>query len=236
MGLVGQDDVGNVYRLRDGVFDIDGPGMTSISTETSPTPLETLTVELAAGNYDILLNDGWRLERWDPMTDETLDVVATLTSENPASTLITGTETSTVVFSFLVPDAGPVTLGDGDLVIDIDVDVQDPAPEVVVCDPLTADCAAAEACYPYSEPEDPLLQFGCFPVAIEGGLYEACEFINGCSSGFSCLGSAVHNSCDFAEPGCCLPYCDVSAPSCGAGEFCQSAEAEDPDIGFCVSA
>lgn len=183
-----------------------------------------------------MLNDGWRLERWDPITDDTLDVVATLTSVNPASALVTGTETSTVVFSFLVPDAGPVTLGDGDLVIDIDVDVEDVPADVVVCDPLTADCAAGEACYGYTDPDEPLLQFGCFPVAIEGGQYQACEFINSCGSGLACWSSAVHDSCDGGEPGCCLPYCDVSAPSCGAGEFCQGVGAEDPDVGFCASA
>ncbi len=236
MGVVGQDDLGNIYRLRDGVFDIDGPETTSVSTETSPIPLEALTVELAAGNYDITLNDGWQLERWDPITDESLDVVATLVSENPASALVTGTETSTAVFSFVVPDAGPVTLGDGDLEIEIDVDIEDPVPDVVTCDPLSAACVAGEGCYPYTDaPEDPL-QFGCFPVAVEGGLYDVCEFINTCASGLSCWSSTIHNSCDVGEAGCCLPFCDVSAPTCAAGDVCLSVGAEDADAGVCTSA
>ncbi len=233
MGVVGQDDDGNIYRLRDGVFDIDGPEVVSVSTETNPMSQETLNVELAAGNYDILLNDGWRLERWDPITDSTLDVMATLTSVNPASALVTGTETSSVVFTFLVPDAGPVTLGDGDLEIDIDVDIENPLPELTICDPLLPACGVDESCYPVqTAPEDPFV-FACAPVAGTAALYEACDFVNGCETGLFCIDPSLNTNCGGGGAGCCLQYCDVSAPDCGAGESCMTFNAEDPNVGLC---
>ncbi|MCR9164961.1 MAG: hypothetical protein ACE37F_30540 [Nannocystaceae bacterium] len=229
MGVVGQDGAGQIYRLRDGVFDIDGPEAVSVSTESSPISLETLDVELAAGSYDVTLGGGWRLERWDPISDATLDVAATLTSANPATVLVTGTETTSVVFTFSVPDAGPVTLGDGELEIDIEVDVDDPGGELTPCDPLSPACAPGEGCYPVGG--DPVA-FGCAPIYDEAGLHEPCEFVNGCSAGLFCSDPSLNTSCP-PDLGCCLQYCDVSSPACGAGEFCLGFGAENPDIGVC---
>ncbi len=45
-----------------------------------------------------------------------------------------------------------------------------------------------------------------------GGVFEPCEFINGCDAGLSCVGAERLDICD--APGCCTPYCDLNAPVC----------------------
>ncbi len=224
MGVVGQDGGGLYYRLRDAVFAIEGPMSTAVGTEENPTT-DVISVELPAGAYEVLLEDGWRLERWDPITDATLAVDATLTSGNPASTVVSGSETSTVVFVFEVPDAGPVVLGDGDLEIDIDVET---TPPLTTCDPLVQDCANGEGCYPTTD--------GAF-CAPSGDvpLYGACTFLNACSGGHTCVLSSANVNCNPSSEGCCVALCSVSFPSCSGFEICASLDIENPEVGVCAS-
>ena len=226
MGVVGQDDNGLYYRLRDATFQVVGPDSLTVSTEFNPT-VDVFELTLAAGPYDVELEDGWRLERWDPITDSTLDVAATLVSENPASTVVSGSETAGVVFVFDVPDAGPVVLGDGDLTIDIDVNVN---PTQVACDPLVQDCPGGQGCYP-----DFVEGYFC-ANSLGAPLYGECQFINDCSAGLVCVNSSANTSCNPGVEGCCLQFCNVSFPACpGFLETCISLEIGDPNIGLCAA-
>jgi hypothetical protein len=222
MGVVGQDGDGLFYRLRDATFEIDGPESTAFSTESNPTT-DVISLELAAGSYDVLLADGWRLERWDPISDAALDVDATLVSDNPATALVSGSETVGVVFEFDVPDVGPVVLGDGDLEIDIDVNV-----EAEPCDPLVQDCDSGLGCYFDNE------GYSC-QTAGSVGLYDECEFANSCTPGLLCAQPFANSNCNEAHIGCCVAFCSVAAPGCDASEDCVSMGVGDPDIGVCLT-
>ena len=140
MGLIGSDVEGNLYRLRDGTFTILGPPDASVSTEDGPDPVETLLVGVPAGAYTVGLEDGWRVERWDPTTDTTQDVAALLTSANPVGADVMAEITTPVVFTFFVDGAGPVPMGDGG--IEIDVSFSDECAQIT--DPAT--CDGFESC------------------------------------------------------------------------------------------
>ena len=220
MGVLGEDGEGNTYRLRDGVFDIAGPDPATASTEDSVDPVDTLSVVLGAGNYSVTLADGWRLERFDPTTGDSLEVAAELTSDNPVDVLLNGGGATLVTYTFFVADAGPVTLGDGTLEIDIDVDT--PAG---ICDPAVQDCLAGEGCYPFSQ--NGAIEFLCaasFGVALGG----ECEFVNECAPGLLCAADPV-----CASASCCLALCNTADNICPGPEACYPLDASSPEIGYC---
>src|SRR5688572_8917548 len=84
VGLMGQGPSGQFYRLRDGVFTVAG---TSLSTESVPDDEATIATILDAGEYDVLLQDGWRVERL-VAGGNFVGVEATLASDNPAEATI----------------------------------------------------------------------------------------------------------------------------------------------------
>jgi hypothetical protein len=225
MGVVGQDDAGLYYRLRDATFQVQGPDSFTVDTEFNPTT-DVFSLTVSAGPYDVVLEDGWRIERWDPISDATLDVPATLISENPVSTVVSGSETASVVFVFNVPDAGPVVLGPGDLEIDIDIET---TPPLIACDPLVQDCPGGQGCYP-----DFVDGYLC---ANAGGIgvYGECQFINDCAPNLACVNSSANSSCNQAVEGCCIAFCDVSFPSCPGLETCISLGIGDPNVGLCAA-
>ncbi len=107
------------------------------------------------------------------------------------------------------------------------------------CNPLTQDeCAPGQACYPLYE------SLHCAPDASgEGGApLSECEFINACDPGTACVDPALSEACSPDAAGCCLPWCDLSAPACPGEMVCMPwfEEGEPPPgsetVGLCVDA
>ena len=99
------------------------------------------------------------------------------------------------------------------------------------CDPLAQDCGAGRGCYRVDG------NYLCAPDASGdgGGLLEPCEYLNACDPGFVCVTTSV---CE-GQPGCCAPFCSLSAPDCPAGRTCVPAlePGTEPiglsDVGIC---
>lgn len=85
------------------------------------------------------------------------------------------------------------------------------------CDPLIQDCNSGELCIPNMN------GFICVLDASgdAGQAFDACEYANACDPGLVCLGPEYAAECDPMAPGCCIPLCDTSAPTCpGQGQEC----------------
>lgn len=89
-----------------------------------------------------------------------------------------------------------------------------------ICDPLVEQpCPEGEGCYPSND------QFACIPDASGpklGGLFESCEFVNGCDAGLMCANPGFVGVCEAGAGGCCTSYCDVSSPECPKPTSCFS--------------
>ncbi|MBN1653098.1 MAG: VCBS repeat-containing protein, partial [Deltaproteobacteria bacterium] len=126
MSLVGSSASGKKYRLRNATFDISGASQASISTDDN-SPAESMSVELVPGNYQVLLQPNWRLER-EEQDGSCSPVEAALESDNPQAFIIVAEQTTSVRFRFkvngdvVIMDKGQVTIG-----IDIDDTQQDAA-------------------------------------------------------------------------------------------------------------
>src|SRR5688572_33299451 len=59
INLVGQGTSGQVYRLRDATFNVDGPAPTVWNTEDDPDRM-TLSADVPVGAYQVTLAPGWR--------------------------------------------------------------------------------------------------------------------------------------------------------------------------------
>ncbi|MDC0722892.1 ribulose phosphate epimerase [Nannocystis bainbridge] len=87
------------------------------------------------------------------------------------------------------------------------------------CDPLLQDCAGSDLCLPNPADEG----FVCVLDASgdAGVAFDPCEFANACDKGLTCQDPGFATECDSSALGCCLPYCDITAPDCpGAGQEC----------------
>jgi len=86
------------------------------------------------------------------------------------------------------------------------------------CDPLLFldACPEGEGCYPYNS------TFFCTAdgTAEGGAVFDACEFVNACDPGNVCINPAAAQACDQDGTGCCLPWCDLSAPNCPGETTC----------------
>lgn len=119
VALKGTSAQGVSYRLRSGTFDITGPSMVTVSTEDE-LDAASIEVDLKPGEYSVALVTGWSMER--EAEDGTLErVAAVLTSSDSQMFTIEEAKTANVRFRFRVTD-DVVELGDGTLVIGIDVD------------------------------------------------------------------------------------------------------------------
>lgn len=88
-------------------------------------------------------------------------------------------------------------------------------PQCSPLDPLF--CAEGEGCYPVDD------RFVCAPDAsgpTDGDLFEGCEFINACTAGLACMNPGLSPMCPANAGGCCLPFCDLSSPTCPEGTQC----------------
>ena len=105
------------------------------------------------------------------------------------------------------------------------------------CDPLPpASCPEGDGCYPIQD------AFICAPDASgkDGGLFEPCEYINGCEAGLICgAPENVGDLCGVDAPGCCVPPCNLEAPSCPPMTTCIPYFEDEqippgyPAIGMC---
>jgi len=98
-------------------------------------------------------------------------------------------------------------------------------PCLVSCDPLGDDCDADQTCV--SSSGGP---FSCTPQGA-GQYGESCRFLNACEAGLGCFMPAP-SVCEGGGSGCCLPYCDVTAPDCPDGLACVPFFSEDPPEGL----
>lgn len=104
------------------------------------------------------------------------------------------------------------------------------------CDPLAQDCAGDDLCLPSGD------GFLCVLDASgeEGQAFDACEYGNACDAGLYCVDAVYGKECDANAAGCCLPFCDTTAPECpGAGQSCiawydaQQAPPGFETVGIC---
>ncbi|PCC66725.1 hypothetical protein SAMN02745121_00544 [Nannocystis exedens] len=89
-----------------------------------------------------------------------------------------------------------------------------------MCDPLLQDCQGGDLCIPNPMNPD---SFICVLDASgeEGQEFDVCEYANACDPGLYCLGPELASECDPMAAGCCLAFCDISAPECtGANAEC----------------
>lgn len=87
------------------------------------------------------------------------------------------------------------------------------------CDPLAQDCPDAGLCLvnPMSTGFECVLDAS----GAEGQLFDPCEYANACDPGLFCADPALAVECDPQLAGCCLPFCDLSSPTCTAeGAVC----------------
>jgi len=91
-----------------------------------------------------------------------------------------------------------------------------------MCDPLLQNCTGGDLCIP--NPMD-ANSFICVLDASgeEGQEFDPCEYANACDPGLYCMSSELATECDPMSSGCCLAFCDTTAPECaGANAECVS--------------
>lgn len=104
------------------------------------------------------------------------------------------------------------------------------------CDPLSPDCEGDELCVQMDA------AFMCVPT-VEGteqlGLGEPCAGALSCQLGLACLSLSL-TGCTGA-PGCCVAFCDLTAPDCPDGLSCVPVDSDPApgcydEVGVCVEA
>ena len=118
LNLVGQAPSGTIYRLRDAVVTVTGPGSTQVfNTEDDPNRT-SLSANVATGDYAALLSPGFRVERIQGMSATTVD--AELITPNPATFTVFAEQRTTVPLRFRVA-AEDVDMAQGyDIVLEIE--------------------------------------------------------------------------------------------------------------------
>lgn len=117
--LTGTSSNGTIFRLRNAVFGIAGAEDRTVSSEDFLGE-EAVVVDLAPGDYEVLLSGNWYLER--ALTSGGFTVIdADLQSEPRVPFTIAESQTTGVVYSFRWGD-DIVVLGDGTLSIGVELD------------------------------------------------------------------------------------------------------------------
>jgi hypothetical protein len=100
LNLVGQAPSGAIYRLRDAVVTVTGPGSIKVfNTEDDPSRTE-LSASVATGTYSAQLRDGWRIEHVEGASSTTLP--ATLLTGNPQTFTVAAEQRTSVPLRFRV--------------------------------------------------------------------------------------------------------------------------------------
>jgi len=108
---------GQLYRLRDASFVIEGPTPLVLDVEEA-LDQTLLSAPLVVGSYELTLHGEWFLERLD--TSGPVRVDATLVSANPVHFEIEASATRAITLSFTTA-AGAVSFEQGTLAVGIDV-------------------------------------------------------------------------------------------------------------------
>jgi alpha-tubulin suppressor-like RCC1 family protein len=109
---------GVAFQLQGAHFDVNGPEHVTLTADSSDA--ESLRTSLSTGDYEILLQEGWRLARQAQPGAVFEPVSAQLISANPTSFRILDGETTAVSYVFRVDEA-VVQLGQGNLDLGIRV-------------------------------------------------------------------------------------------------------------------
>lgn len=89
------------------------------------------------------------------------------------------------------------------------------------CDPLAQDCPAGQSCSPNWGTDGQEFVCKAEYSGDEGQEFDPCWASNTCDPGLICWSSTLATECDLASEGCCLPFCDLTDPTCnGAGAEC----------------
>ncbi|MBV1857719.1 MAG: hypothetical protein KUG77_04845 [Nannocystaceae bacterium] len=221
MGVAGEDVDGNYYRLRYGSIEVSGPTFIFLDTELEPGTTEYITADVPTGDYTLLLQPGWAVEQWDPISDVAVPIEARLISDNPASATVSELSTTLVTYTFYVEGVGPISLGDGGLAVDVDFDPTPP-----VCDPNVQSCANGMSCVlvDFDTPA-----FECGPEGLSSP-YSPCYGAFDCEMDHACAPDTENFHCGLFGTDCCIPMCDLSAPACPNGESCLAL---DGTTGIC---
>ncbi len=87
------------------------------------------------------------------------------------------------------------------------------------CDPLAQDCNGGDLCIPDAFGDKFICVLDASPDT--GQAFDPCEFVNTCDPGLMCADPAFAKECDPMAAGCCLPFCDLTMPTCpGDGLTC----------------
>lgn len=201
----------HVYRLR-GSIEIYGQYYSDWIYTSDET---VLTRNLPAGEYVAYLY-GYELDRLDEESGDWVRVGAQLVSDYYQYFSIQHQATTTIAFAFET-DGVLVTVGTGQLVIDVDVNEVPP-----VCTVFGDDCAYEGT--------------WCAPPALTGNPL-ACISAGDTEPGASCASPAectANSSCfDFGDGAVCAALCapDDFGEECAGGGICTEA---DPTYGVCV--
>jgi len=175
--LVGQAPSGAVYRLRDATITVQGPTSTKVwSTEDDPNRT-SLAANVVTGGYTALLAPGWRLERVEGPSTQT--VPAELVSPNPSAFTVEALARTPVPLSFRAFEE-QIDMGQG---YEIVLEVEECTLHDVCGDGLDNDCDGAVDC------ADSDCVMACAAVCGDGiiGNGEQCDdgntaSLDGCSS------------------------------------------------------
>lgn len=174
-------------------------------------------------------NDGgaaWNATRCSPLAAEPAAVGQACTVEGSATSGVDDCERGAMCWA-VDPDTGEGTCvallagsDDHRLCVDpLDTPVLSSSLGLCLaaCRPLQNDCPAGQGCYPTGD------SFTCAPdISGDGGnAGDACEFVNGCSSGLACVSAVDVPGCSTNTGACCSPYCDTTRPVCPNGLTCQ---------------
>jgi len=120
LNLTSTSSSGNHYRLRNAIFQVNGPDDVVLFSENDVNAA-TIRQVLTVGNYIVELADGWVLERaTSGMSFEPVN--AALTSVNPAGFVIADQGVTGVVFQF---KAGDDVIEFGHGVLELSIGVED---------------------------------------------------------------------------------------------------------------
>jgi hypothetical protein len=167
LALTGSSTSGAIYRLRDGVIELNGPESKVVSTERD-LDASSILVTLIAGDYEADLKVLWYLEKFDPTSMTWGRVAADLLTPLPLSFFVIEDSTTGIVFEFR-SDGEIIEMKPGEVNITIAVD-DSPRPATncrEVCrDAAVLECASHDECPKFCN-ADERIDERCKPFAIE---------------------------------------------------------------------
>lgn len=185
---------GNVFQLRDAVFELTGPTNTTV---TSAGIGRWASVDVKPGTYTILLKAGWSLHQTSGMETRFDTSQARLVSPNPRTVVLPAGAVTDVIYSFAI---GDTVIGKGEARARIGIEVTEPLCGNGVLDP-------GEEC-------DPALKyFGATCDSHCSGGTKSCTQATDCKSGICTKGDC---GCDLTAS-FCKNGCRDTRTSCREG-------------------